>query len=217
MTSSSKEVDMITTSMHDRAEVSSRVRGKSKTLAILSVLVAVVAMVPLTGSGTAAGPNTIAVTKMDTRALGRFTRASLGDVSLLKTLGERSYYRIRNTQGPDCYGVGPAEPRLYRLGQIQCAPDFPSVEKPVLDFTILHGNPNEDAATVFRSEGFAADGIADLVLQGVNGETVGVMPVVDNVYSLTTALKSPVATLAARDSSGTAVWTQPLAGASARN
>lgn len=205
----------MTPSMNNRVGGTSRVGGKSKTLATLGVLIAgVVALLPLTGSGTAAGPKTIAVTKMDTRALARFTRASLGDVTLLKTLDERSYYRITNTQGPDCYGVGPAEPRLYRLGQIQCAPDFPSAQKPVLDFTILHGDPNGEAATVYRSEGFTADGIADLVLQGVNGEIVSVMPVVDNVYSLTTALKSPVARLTARDPSGTAVWNQPLVRAS---
>lgn len=207
---------MMTTSMNSRVGATSRVPGMSKTLAALGVLVAgLVALVLLTGNGTAAEPNTIAVTKMDTRALGRFTRASLGDVSLVKTLAERSYYRIRNTQGPDCYGVGPAEPGQYRLGQIQCAPDFPSAQKPVLDFTILHGDPNADAATVYRSEGFAADGIADLVLQGENGEIVGVVPVVDHVYSLTTASKSPVARLTARDPAGTAVWTQPLAGAPA--
>jgi hypothetical protein len=175
----------------------------------------VTSFIVLAGSGTAATPSTVALTKMDTRALERFTSASLRSATVVATQGSQSFYRISNADGPDCYGVGPSEVTLYRLGQIGCAPNFPSMEQPVLDFTALRGDPNGHGAVVVKSDGFASDDVADVVFQDLAGNIVAVMPVKDNVYSLSGSLDAPVARLTARDAAGAFIWSEPLVAAAA--
>jgi hypothetical protein len=120
--------------------------------------------------------------------------------------------RIANADGSACYGVGPAAPTDYRLGQIQCAADFPSAARPLLDFTVVHGGTaNLSADRVWRSEGIAADGVADVAFQTASGEIVNVAPVVGNVYSISALPTRHVSTLVARDSQRSVLASIPIA------
>lgn len=140
-------------------------------------------------------------------ALARFQESgyNLGAVSLLSTSGQRSYYRIADSSGPTCYGVGYASTN-NDLGQIECSPDFPSPERPVLDFTVMHGNQ------VWRSEGFASDDVATVSFIDGSGQLIDVTPVVHNVYYVTAPPSEFVKTIVARDSSGTVLWSESLPG-----
>jgi hypothetical protein len=124
----------------------------------------------------------------------------LTSVSLLATRVGRSYYRIENSSGQACYAAGPVVHTSYVLGQIQCAADFPSATRPLLDFTVVHGGTaNPSADRVWRSEGIAADGVADVAFLTPSGHLVGVSPVVHNVYSLQSLPAGKVSALVARD------------------
>ena len=154
---------------------------------------------------------------VDVRALGRFARsgAELTAAALVSTQQGRSYYRIDNATGPPCYGVGPATPVTYRLGQVQCAANFPSAERPLLDFTVIQQTTdNVSSARVVRSEGIAADGVADVAFLTDKGEIVGVTPVKGNSYSANSLPAGHVTALIARDATGAVLWTEPLAVAS---
>jgi hypothetical protein len=153
---------------------------------------------------------------VDARALGRFARsgAELTAAALLSTRQGRSYYRIDNATGPACYGVGPAIPASYRLGQVQCAANFPSAERPLLDFTVIQQTTDDvSSARVVRSEGIAADGVADIAFVTANGEIVDVTPVKGNAYSADSLPAGHVTALIARDATGATLWTQPFAAA----
>lgn len=157
------------------------------------------------------GGNPVALLAGDVRAFQRFKAASLVAALPLATRGERSYFRVANNAGNDCYGVGPVKPTSYRLGQIRCSAEFPSEARPVLDFTVFHQPSSEPMSTrVFRSEGFAADGVADIALQAGSGELVAVTPVIDNVYSLLGPPDQHITKLLARDATGAVVWAQPF-------
>jgi hypothetical protein len=147
----------------------------------------------------------------DVRALQRFEKGgeSLHELSLLGTRGGRSYYRIENSTGSACYGVGPVNATEYRLGQILCVPDFPSANRPLLDFTIVHGGSAASQDRVWRSEGIAADGIRSIAFETPSGRTVAVTPVIDNVYSVTSVPSERVAKLVARDANGEVIYSAP--------
>lgn len=155
------------------------------------------------------GGSPIAPLPGDVRAFQRFRAASLVEALLVTTRGGRSYFRVANSAGSDCYAVGPLTPTNYRLGQIRCSAEFPSAETPILDFTVFHQASSDPAsARVYRSEGFASDGVADIALQAASGELVAVTPVVGNVYSLPNPPDEHVTKLLARDATGAVVWTQ---------
>jgi hypothetical protein len=154
-----------------------------------------------------------ALTAVDTRALQHFAQAgmSLRGASALASRHGRSYYRVTNTTGAACYAVGPAVPNLYRLGQIQCAADFPSAERPVLDFTVVRGSPAEPGSQrVEQSEGVVADGVGDVAFVTDSGSLVAVTPVTNNVYSVASPPNVHVTELVARDQTGAIVWSEPL-------
>jgi hypothetical protein len=151
----------------------------------------------------------------DQRALERVgqTGRALGVVSLISDRGGRHYFRVANASGPDCYAVGPAQPVAYRLGQIICAAAFPSAAQPLLDVTVVRQTSHDPAsARVNRSEGFAADGVADVALETDGGALVSVTPVVNNVYHVSVLPKEHVSRLVARDGAGKIVWSVPLGG-----
>ncbi len=159
------------------------------------------------------GAQPVELTAVDAQALERFSQSgdSLGDVSLLATRGGRLYYRIANQTGHDCFAVGPAQPMEYRLGQIMCAAAFPSEAQPLLDFTVLR-QPEADAssARVLRSEGIAANGIAEIGFETADGRVVAVTPVMNNVYHVVAPPGQHVTRLVARDASGAVLWAVPF-------
>lgn len=167
---------------------------------------------PLTAIGKMGGPP-IALMPADARALQRFVISgySLENASVLATRNARTYFRIANKSGSDCYAVGPVHATEYRLGQIMCAADFPSRERAVLDFTVLtQPSPDHASARVVRSEGFAADGVVDVGFETDDGQLVVITPVVNNVYSVVAPPGQHVAKLLARDAIGDTVWSQPF-------
>jgi hypothetical protein len=81
------------------------------------------------GSVSTAG-QPISIMPGDFWALRRLTvmGESLKQVSLLRSRASRTYYRIANGVGADCYAVGPTLPTERRLERIYCAPGtFPRV------------------------------------------------------------------------------------------
>lgn len=160
----------------------------------------------------APAPGSVALTDSDKQQLARLGQ-TVTDVAALGTRGGRAYYRIKNTSGPDCYAVGPAAMNTdYRLGQIECAPDFPSAARPILDFTVVMGGLRPDQpAHVFRSEGIAADGVADVGVLTPDGQLVDVHPVVNNIYSIVTPTSRDVSELVARDANGTVIYKLQIA------
>lgn len=159
---------------------------------------------------TVASTSPISLTSKDTDALSKFRSATLGTVSLLTTSPGRRYFRIENATGPACFGVGPAIATDRVLGQIMCSPSFPSVQEPILDFTVFHGTPGDGIPDrIWRSEGFAADGVANVAFRASDGRLVAVTPVVSNVYRV----QSPpigASALVARAADGSVVATVPL-------
>jgi hypothetical protein len=163
----------------------------------------------------APAPGAVALTPSDKQQLAHFAQSgqTLTDVAALGSRAGRVYYRVTNTSGPDCYAVGPAAMNTdYRLGQVSCAPDFPSAERPILDFTVVMGGLKPDqAAHVFRSEGIAADGVADVGFLTTDGQLVDVHPVVHNIYSNVTPTNRDVSTLVARDANGKVIYQLQIA------
>ena len=140
---------------------------------------------------------------------------SLKDVHILASRFGRAYYRIDNTLGADCYGLG-IEGEKDALGAVGCAPNFPSAAQPVLDLTGFRGHMDDpSSARITRSEGFAADGIAEIAFRTAGGTIVGAVPVVDNVYVVQDPPSEQVVALVARNESGAIVWTQDYSGVSA--
>jgi len=74
-----------------------------------------------------------------------------------------------------------------------------------MDFTVMHGS-----GAVWRSEGIAADGIADVALRTTAGDLIDVTPVANNVYSLSGLPSGRVDALVARDAGGRVLWSEPL-------
>ncbi len=150
----------------------------------------------------------------DKRALAEFARSgrNLTGATVLAVRGGRAYYQVANSDGQNCYAVGPVGGTDYLLGQIECVPDFPSEARPVLDFTVVHGglNPGE-AARVYRSEGFTADTVAAIGFTTTSGQLVHVTPVTDNIYSVTAPPTADVSQLVALDSSRKVIWSQQIA------
>jgi hypothetical protein len=137
----------------------------------------------------------------DEAALQRFEESrATGATTLLGIRGERAFYRIGTSSGPTCYAVGPREVGEYRFGQITCAGDFPSAEKPILDFSIVHIDLSGRAG-ITRAEGIAADGISEVAFRSPAGSLVGAMRVRDNIYS-GPAIAAAVSGIVAVDRSG---------------
>jgi hypothetical protein len=213
-----------------------RTRGTTRIIVVLAVLAAALSIALALGAAnggathkkvvripaavlrvvSAPASASVPLTELDKTQLARLTAQNgqaLTDVSALGTRNGRIYYRIKNTSGPDCYAVGPAAMNTdYRLGQIECAPDFPSAARPLLDFTIVDGGLKPDQpAHIYRSEGIAADGVADVGFLTPNGDLVDVHPVVHNIYSIVTPTSRDVSTLVGRDANGTVLYKLQIA------
>lgn len=146
----------------------------------------------------------------DARGLARVQR-DLSDIRSLRTQAGRAFYSLSG----GCYGVGPAAPTNYTLGQITCVSDFPSAKRPVMDFTVFHaplGDGRPSAERVWRSEGIAADGVASVALLSADGTVLADASVIDNTFAFNRLPSVRPAALAAYGPTGEELFSQRFGG-----
>src|SRR5437667_10394135 len=79
---------------------------------------------------------------------------------LLAVRDGRAFYELDTVDGR-CFGVGSAESLGDPGGEICPREPFPAPARPTLDFSVYEGHTaSRDDMTLFRIEGFAADGVA---------------------------------------------------------
>jgi hypothetical protein len=122
----------------------------------------------------------------------------------------RALYRLHLADGSPCFGVGPAKD-LGAPGSVVCPRGgFPSGGNPVLDFSVYESTRHDlQEFSLFRIEGFAADGVAAVEFFRPNGDVALRVPVSDNVYSAPAVPKGPIAGFAAVDKGGKRLWRSP--------
>ncbi len=194
-----------------------KIRGPLVAVAVVAAIGgSVVAATSMAGGETPSlpfdriGTQGTAVTSLlprDRNALGRMHGTTGKQVNRLGTSAGRSYYRI----GSNCYAAGPAGPPAeYSLGQIICVNDFPSTNRPILDFTVFHGDPTRRDVTVWRSEGIAADGVVKVALEDAAGEIADEARVANNTYSFASIPAGKFTALVAFDADGKEIYRQPV-------
>lgn len=119
----------------------------------------------------------------------------------------RAFYRLRTLSGSPCFGVGFASD-AGSPGSVDCPRGgFPSGGSPVLDLSVYEGTRHDvRELSLFRIEGFAADGVAAVQFFRPNGAIALTVPVSGNVYSAATVPKGAISGFAALDKDGKRVW-----------
>lgn len=108
----------------------------------------------------------------------------IDSVRLLAVRDGRAFYELTTTDG-HCFGVGSADAIGDPGGEVCPHDTFPSAPRPTLDFSVYEGRTaTRDQMTVFRIEGFAADGVAGIGVLNGAGHVALRVPVSDNVYVL---------------------------------
>ena len=122
----------------------------------------------------------------------------------------RALYRLELATGAPCFGVGPASD-VGSPGSVICPRGgFPGSGDPVLDFSVYESTRHEvKDFSLFRVEGFAADGVAAVQFFRPNGDVALTVPVSGNVYSAADVPKGPIAGFAALDKEGKRIWRSP--------
>jgi hypothetical protein len=143
------------------------------------------------------GMATVAVPNLSSRWV-RITEARL-----LARRNGRALYRLTRANGVPCFGVGPADD----VGHITAADcprgGFPTSGSPMLDFSIYEGTRHDAREfSLYRAEGFAADGVAAVEFFRPDGTVVLRVPVKDNVYESSAVPKGPIAGAYAVDKDG---------------
>ena len=178
-----------------------------------AVVIAACAVVPLASWAEASQQSPLARISNDGRAVPAAQtafarRAGVTRVSLLALRGSRAYYKV-DADGT-CFGAGPAGD-VGALGSVDCPRGvFPTADRPVLDFSIYetteHGSRD---LTLFRAEGFAADGVSAVSFLRPNGKVAFTVPVHANVFATTAVPRGLIKGLAALDATGKEVWRSP--------
>jgi hypothetical protein len=140
----------------------------------------------------------------------RMKLAPIRTGNLLAVRHGRALYRLRLASGAPCFGVGPATD-IGSPGSVVCPRGgFPSGGDPLLDLSVYEGTRHDlRELSLFRVEGFAADGVAAVQFFRPNGDVALTVPVSGNVYSAAGVPKGPIAGLAALDKEGKRVWRSP--------
>jgi hypothetical protein len=122
----------------------------------------------------------------------------------------RTFYRLSTVGGDPCFGVGFAND-VGSPGSVDCPRGgFPSGGSPVLDFSVYEGTRHDvRELSLFRIEGFAADGVAAVEFFRPNGSIALTVPVSGNVYTAARVPKGPISGFAALDKDGKRVWRSP--------
>jgi len=140
----------------------------------------------------------------------RLKLATIRSGHVLAVRHGRALYRMQLANGTPCFGAGPAA-ALGTPGSVVCPHGgFPSSGDPVLDLSVYEGT-RRDARdfSLFRVEGFAADGVAAVHFLRPNGEVALSVPVSGNVYSAADVPKGSIAGFAAVDKDGKRLWRSP--------
>jgi hypothetical protein len=109
----------------------------------------------------------------------------LQSLRLLAVRDGRAFYELDTADGR-CFGVGSASSLGDPGGEVcpRGAP-FPSALRPTLDFSVYEGQKaDREEMSLFRIEGFAADGVAAVGVRNRAGHLTSRVPVSDNVYVL---------------------------------
>jgi hypothetical protein len=129
--------------------------------------------------------------------------------NVLATRHGRVFYRLSTVSGDPCFGVGFATD-VGSPGSVVCQHGFPSGGNPVLDFSVYESTRHDAKEfSLFRVEGFAADGVAAVQFFRPNGAVALTVPVSGNVYSSASVPKGPIAGYAGVDKEGKRVWRSP--------
>jgi hypothetical protein len=122
----------------------------------------------------------------------------------------RALYRLDRTNATPCFGAGPASD-VGNVGAITCPRGgFPRAGQPVLDFSVYESTRHDVRdLSLFRIEGFAADGVAAVEFLRPNGSVAVKVPVAGNVYATTAVPEGPIAGLAAVDKAGKRIGQSP--------
>lgn len=134
---------------------------------------------------------------------GRSVRVDGHEGSLIATRDGQAFYHYDN-----CYAVGPAD-RIGTLGGEACiaAGSFPSSGHPLLDMSVYESTSRDRNAdmTLFRIEGFAADGVRAIGVLNRAGKVGLRVPVMDNVYALSHMPAGLTGSIVALDADGAAL------------
>jgi hypothetical protein len=124
----------------------------------------------------------------------------------------RFFYRLLRSDGTVCYAVDRTNDP-DRIGNTSCpavAGSFPSPGQPVLDLSVFESTSHVVGDThVVAAQGFAADGVATVVLLDEAGRVVARAPAADNVYALDVPAGRVATTVVAYDSAHAEVFRLP--------
>jgi hypothetical protein len=139
----------------------------------------------------------------------RMKLATIRAGHVLATRHGRVFYRLKTLGGDPCFGVGFAT-TVGSPGSVVCQHGFPAGGDPVLDFSVYEGTRHDiKEFSLFRAEGFAADGVAAVQFLRPNGQVALTVPVSGNVYSAADVPRGPIAGYAAVDAEGKRIWRSP--------
>jgi hypothetical protein len=139
----------------------------------------------------------------------RMKAATIHTGTVLATRNNRVFYRLRTVSGEPCFGVGLGTD-VGTPGSVICQRGFPSSGNPVLDLSVYEGTRHDAKEfSLFRAEGFAADGVAAVQFFRPNGDVALTVPVAENVYSAASVPTGPIVGYAALDQSGKRIWRSP--------
>jgi hypothetical protein len=139
----------------------------------------------------------------------RMKSATIRSGNVLASRHNRVFYRLASESGEPCFGVGFASD-VGSPGSVVCQRGFPAAGNPVLDFSVYEGTRHDlKEFSLFRVEGFAADGVAAVQFFRPDGQIALTVPVSGNVYSAASVPKGPIGGYAAVDNSGKRVWRSP--------
>jgi hypothetical protein len=179
-----------------------------------AVLVVAGVVVPLASWAEASEPSPLSRLSNSGRSvptgkneLARWTHARR--VSLLAVRGGRAYYKV-DADGV-CFGAGSAA-AVGDVASLDCPHGpFPTADRPVLDFSVYELTDRDSRNfSVFRAEGFAADGVGSVAFLRPNGKVAFTVAVHANVFAATAPVPGgPIKGLAALDGSGREVWRSP--------
>src|SRR5262245_27907457 len=110
------------------------------------------------------------------------THARVRRLSLLAVRGARAFYKV--DANATCFGAGPAAD-VGELASVDCPRGpFPAADRPVLDFSIYEvADRGSRDVSLFRAEGFAADGVSSVAFLRPNGKVAFTVPVRGNVFA----------------------------------
>lgn len=124
---------------------------------------------------------------------------------LLAVRDGRAFYELDTADGR-CFGIGSAAKIGDPGGEVCPQAPFPSASHPTLDFSVYEGNaPARDGLTLFRIEGFAADGVSAVGILNRVGHLALRVPVSDNVYVLSHVPAGLSGVVVALDSDGAVI------------